>query len=307
MHDRSISPQLDDDARKLEDSGAHGEERNLDRRGVHEETPDGDAEVLEKVLEEEEATDFHDDGEEGKGGTDVGGVRFSRGGKGDAARGGDDEREGVPPELFPPNGDARDGDEDGGDAVHHGEEGGGEILERLFLGVELRGVTHGEGKAVAQDLGDAELRAVALLLNVGDNRESRRAAQRVVHRQEGELTVEAAKEQQIVEQTLRGGEETVQEEVEEDDAHGGVGLGRHAEPGSRLLPLSLPDARSWPSPPAPPKRNVGDLASTSLTTNWSIGILGRRRRRARRASSSQIHCGARLCVFFTSLKLLITV
>ena len=107
MHDRSISPQLDDDARKLEDSGAHGEERNLDRRGVHEETPDGDAEVLEKVLEEEEATDFHDDGEEGKGGTDVGGVRFSRGGKGDAARGGDDEREGVPPELFPPNGDAR--------------------------------------------------------------------------------------------------------------------------------------------------------------------------------------------------------
>ena len=102
----------------------------------------------------------------------------------------------------------RGGDEDGGDAVHHGEEGGGEILERLFLGVELRGVTHGEGKAVAQDLGDAELRAVALLLNVGDNRESRRAAQRVVHRQEGELTVEAAKEQQIVEQTLRGGEET---------------------------------------------------------------------------------------------------
>ena len=139
MHDRSISPQLDDDARKLEDSGAHGEERNLNRRGVHEETPDGDAEVLEKVLEEEEATDFHDDGEEGEGGTDVRGVRFSRGGKGDAARGGDDEREGVPPELFPPSGDARDGDEDGGDAVHHGEEGGGEILERLFPGVELRG------------------------------------------------------------------------------------------------------------------------------------------------------------------------
>jgi len=124
------------------------------------------------------------------------------------------------------------GDEDGGDAVHHGEEGGGEILERLFPGIELRGVTHGEGKAVAQGLGDAESRAVALLLNVGDDRESHRAAQRVVQRQEGELTVEAAKEQQIVEQTLRGGEETVQEEVEEDDAHGGVGLGRHAEPGT---------------------------------------------------------------------------
>ena len=42
--------------------------------------------------------------------------------------------------------------------------------------------------------------------------------------------MEAAKEQQVVEQTLRGGEETVQEEVEEDDAHGGVGLGRLAEP-----------------------------------------------------------------------------
>ena len=193
------------------------------------------------------------------------------------------------------------GDEDGGDAVHHGEEGGGEILERLFPGTELRGVTHGEGKAVAQGLGDAESRAVALLLNVGDDRESHRAAQRVVQRQEGELTVEAAKEQQIVEQTLRGGEETVQEEVEEGS---GLDAAPSPEP-SRLLPLSLPDARSWPSPPAPPKRNVGDLASTSLTTNCSIGILGRRRRRARRASSSQIHCGARLCVFFTSLKLLI--
>ena len=77
---------------------------------------------------------------------------------------------GCSTETFPIHGDARDGDEDGVDAVHHGEEGGGEVLERLVLGVELHGVTHGEGEAVAQDLGDAELRAVALLLDVGDHR-----------------------------------------------------------------------------------------------------------------------------------------
>ena len=105
--------------------------------------------------------------------------------------------------------------------------------------------------------------------------------------------MEAAKEQQIVEQTLRGGEETVQEEVEEDDAHGGC-LDAVPSPEPRLLSPSLPDARSYRRRRRR-RRNVGTSPPPhSPRTALSASPVGGD---DERGASRQIHCG-RACAFF---------